>query len=201
MKLYYKTGACSLASRITLHEIGLPYEAVKVDTASGRDETGADYAEINENGYVPALALDDGEILTENVAILQYLAESHPKAGIGAENAPLPRARLTEALSFINSELHKSFGSLFRPMAPEARDKALATLNRRLESVEGQLGDGRPYLLGERFTVADAYLFVVLNWSIPLKIDLSSYPKIQAYRARVGARPAVQAALKAEGLA
>ncbi len=201
MKLYYKTGACSLASRITLHEIGLPYEAVKVDTASGRDETGADYAEINENGYVPALALDDGEILTENVAILQYLAESHPKAGIGTENAPLPRARLTEALSFINSELHKSFGSLFRPMAPEARDKALATLNRRLESVEGQLGDGRPYLLGERFTVADAYLFVVLNWSIPLKIDLSSYPKIQAYRARVGARPAVQAALKAEGLA
>ncbi len=201
MKLYYKTGACSLASRITLHEIGLPYEAVKVDTASGRDETGADYAEINENGYVPALALDDGEILTENVAILQYLAESNPKAGIGAENAPLPRARLTEALSFINSELHKAFGVLFRPMAPELRDKALATLNRRLESVEGHLGDGRPHLLGERFTVADAYLFVVLNWSIPLKIDLSSYPKIQAYRARVGARPAVQAALKAEGLA
>lgn len=202
MKLYYKTGACSLASRIALHEIGSPYEAVKVDTASGRDETGEDYSEINQNGYVPALQLENGEILTENVAILQYLAESHPEAKIGAaENTPLGRARLTEVLSFVNSELHKAFGIFFRgAMEPEAKEKALSVLRRRLEAVEAQFADGRPYLLGERFTVADAYLFVVLSWSAPLKIDLSAWPKVQAFRARAAARPAVQAALRAEGL-
>lgn len=202
MKLYYKTGACSLAARIVLHEVGQAYEAVKVDTATGRDETGADFTAVNPNNYVPALELDKGEVLTENVAILEYLAETHPAAGIGAqEDSPLGRARLTETLSFLNSELHKAFGIFFRgPMAPEAQEKAQALLNRRLEAVEAKFGDGRAYLLGARFTVADAYAFVVLNWSNFLKISLDSYPKIQAYRARVAARPAVQAALKAEGL-
>ena len=203
MKLYYKTGACSLAARIVLHDLGLPYEAVKVDTAAGRTEAGEDFSKINPNGYVPALVLDDGEIVTENVALLEYLADSHPAAKLGAaDDTPLARARLTEALSYLNSELHKAYGIFFanRSMGPEDREKNLAKLAKRLQTVETKLSDGRSFYMGERFTVADAYLFVLLSWSAPLKHDLSPYPKIQAYQARIGARPAVQAALKAEGL-
>ena len=199
MKLYYSPGACSLASHITLKELGLPFEAVAVDLAKKTTSSGADFNAINPKGYVPALELDDGQILTEGTAILQYLADLKPAAGLAPPPASFERYRLQEWLGFINSEVHKSFSPLFNPATPEAtRENAKALLARRFQFIANAL-PAREYLLG-RFTVADAYLYTVLSWAPKLGVDLASFPALVAYHARIGERAAVKAARAAEGL-
>ena len=198
MKLYFSPGACSLASHIVLRELGLPFEAVQVDLVKKTTKSGEDFTTINAKGYVPALALDDGAVLTEGPAILQYLADLAPEAGLAPANGTLERYRLQEWLGFINSELHKQFSPLFNPSAPEqTKDAARKTIARRLGYVEAQL-DGRTFLAGEAFTVADAYLYTVLGWTKHVGVDLAPFPRVVAFRERVGARPAVQAAQAAE---
>lgn len=202
MKLYYAPGACSLSPHIVLCELDLPHELEKVDlrvrphlTASG-----ADFTQINPKGYVPVLQLDDGELLTEGPAIVQYLADQKPEAGLLAPAGSLQRARAHEWLTYIGTELHKNFGALFRPDTPDAaKQMARDALGQRLVYVEQAL-QGREYLVGDSFGVADAYLFVVLGWCQHLSVDLAPYPTLQAYQQRIAARPAVQRALKAEGL-
>jgi glutathione S-transferase len=202
MRLYYKPGACSLASRIVLTELELPYHATKVDTAAGKTETGTDYRSINPKGYVPALALDSGEVITEGAAILQYLADQRPGAQLAPGAGTLARVRLQEWLNFIASELHTAFGPYFsdRKLDGEEKGRADARLARRIDDVERDFADGRRFTLGEQFSVADAYLFVVLNWSRFIGLDLVRWPRVSAFVARVGERPAVQSALRAEGL-
>jgi glutathione S-transferase len=198
MKLYFSPGACSLASHIALRELGLPFEAVQVDLMKKTTKSGQDFATINPKGYVPALELDDGALLTEGPAILQYLADRRPESRLAPANGTLERYRLQEWLGFINSELHKQFSPLFNPATPEqAKDSARRAIARRLAYVEGQL-DGRAFLLGDAFTVADAYLYTVLGWTKHVGVDLAPYPNVVAFRARVDARPAVQAAQAAE---
>lgn len=200
MKLYYSPGACSLASHIALLEAGLPFEAVRV----GRDKKtsdGNDFNVINPKGYVPALALDDGQLLTEGTAVLQYIADRNPASGLAPPAGDLQRYRLLEWLGYINSEIHKNFSPFFNPAATaQMKDMAKANLQRRLTYAEQALGD-RPFLLGERFTVADAYLFTILGWGPAAGVDIGQWPGLKALHARVGARPQVQAAMKAEGLA
>lgn len=202
MRLYFKPGACSLSSRIVLIELGLSHEAIKVDTETGRTESGADYRAVNPKGYVPALELDDVAVITENPAILQYLADSNPKAALAPEAGTIGRVRLQEWLNFTASELHKAFGPFFGARAPEGaeKEKADATLARRIGDVERGLADGRNFLLGDAFTVADAYLFVVLNWSNFIGLDLKRWPNVAAYMGRMATRPAVRAAMTREGL-
>jgi glutathione S-transferase len=202
MRLYFKTGACSLSSRIVLTELELPHDAVKVDTETGLTETGADFRAINPKGYVPALELDDGTVLTENPAILQYLADQHPDAGLAPAYGSVGRAHLQTWLNFTSSELHKAFGPYFAGAAPEGAAKAKidATLARRIGDVERGLADGRRFILGDTFTVADAYLFVVLNWSNFIAFDLKRWPNVAAYAARMASRPAVRTAMLREGL-
>ena len=202
MLLYFKPGACSLASRIVLTEIGLPFEAVKVDTSAGTTEDGSDYRAINPKGYVPALQIVPGTIITENLAILQYLADQAPRAGLAPVAGTIERVRLQEWLSFTSSELHKAFSPWFsgQPLGGEDKSRAEANLSRRIGDVERGLSDDRPFILGDTFTVADAYLFVVLNWSGFINVDLARWPKVAAYTTRIAARPAVRAALTAEGL-
>lgn len=199
MKLYIKPGACSLASHIALREAGLSFETEKVDGAR-RTDSGADFTAINPKGYVPALTLDDGEVLTEGAAILQYIADSVPAAGLAPANGSRARVRLQEQLNFISSELHKSIGALFAKPEGAAREAILGRIETRLDLVERTLGDGREYLLGG-YSVADAYLFTVVNWTNFLGLSLGERPHLKAFMARMAARPAVQAALKAEGLA
>lgn len=201
MKLFYSPGACSLASHIVLGEIGKPFSIEKVDLAAKKTETGADFSKINPNGYVPAVEVAPGEVLTEGAAILQHLADTHPDAKLAPAAGTLARARVNELLTFISSEVHKGFSPLFNPkITPEAREAAVAKLRTRLARVETILADGRDYLTGAAFSVADAYLFTVVNWAGLHKLDLSAYPKLQAFQARVAARPAVKAAMRAEGL-
>lgn len=201
MRLFYKSGACSLASHIVLHEIGVPFEIERVDTDKGTTETGRNFREISPNGYVPALELNSGDILTEGAAILQHLADQHPEKHLAPSAGTLPRTRVQEHLNFTASELHKAFGPLFSSAATEEdKTKAKANVSRKLDYVETLIGDGRDYLVDERFSVADAYLFVVCNWCNFVGIDLASWPNVQAFVARVAARPAAQAAMKAEGL-
>jgi glutathione S-transferase len=202
MLLYFKPGACSLSSRIILNELGLPFQAVQVDTDAGTTENGADYRAINPKGYVPALEIEPCVVITENPAILQYLADRVPQAGLAPAMGTLDRARLQEWLNFTSSELHKAFSPWFSGRALEADDKVRveANLARRISDVEHGLSDGRPYVLGQNFSVADAYLFVVLNWANFIRRDLTAWPKVTAYVARVAARPAVHQALAAEGL-
>lgn len=202
MLLYFKTGACSLASRIVLTELDLPFESVEVDTGAGTTENGSDYRAINPKGYVPALEIVPGTVITENLAILQYLADRAPHAGLAPAAGTMERARLHEWLSFISSELHKAFGPWFSGQPLEGKDKshAEANLDRRIGHVERELTDDRPFILGETYTVADAYLFVVLSWSRFIGVDLARWPKAAAYVTRIAARPAVRAALMAEGL-
>ncbi|MCU0940892.1 MAG: glutathione transferase GstA [Burkholderiaceae bacterium] len=199
MKLYFSPGACSLSPHIVLCEAGLPFTTVKVDLKTKAMEGGGDYRTINPNGYVPLLELDDGARLSEGPAIVQYVADRAPHARLAPAQGSFARYRLMEWLNFITSELHKQFSPLFDPTYPEdlkarQRDK----LGGRFDWIVQQLA-GRDYLMGE-FTVADAYLFTVLNWCGWTGIDLAKWPALQAYVARVAARPAVQAALKAEGL-
>ena len=198
MKLYYLTGACSMAANIALREAGLKFDLVKVDRQTKRAADGLDFNEVNPKGYVPALTLDSGETLTENVAVLQYIADRKPAAKLAPAAGTMERYRLVEWLAFINSEIHKSFGPLFRKDAPEDT-KAYARNN--IATRAGWLNSSwgtRSFLMGEQFTVADAYLFTVLCWSEHAKVDLAKWPKLKAYFAAVSDRPAVVAALKAE---
>jgi len=200
MKLYYAPGACSLASHIALHETGLPFEIEKVDFATKRTDRGDDFMQINSKGYVPAIKLDDGSVLTEGAAILQYIADQNPDSGLAPEAGTMERYRLQEWLTFIGTEIHKTFSPMFnKAVAEEVKTNARNLLTKRLGYVETQLAN-KPYLMGDSFTVADAYMFVVVNWSSHVDFDLAQFPRIKEYLARIAVRPTVQAAMKAEGL-
>ncbi len=198
--LYYSPGACSLSPHIALQEAGLAYTPVLASTKSHKLQDGTDYYTINALGYVPVLELDNGERLREGPAIVQYIADQVPDKQLAPANGTLARYRLQEWLNFIGTELHKGFSPLFNPATPEeykpvVRERLLL----RLQWVDSQLA-GKQYLMGDQFTVADGYLFTVTNWTQPTKLDISGLANLAAYRERVGARPAVQAAMKAEGL-
>jgi glutathione S-transferase len=200
MKLYYTPGACSQAPHIVIHELGLPYEAVKVDLGTHTLPDGSDYRAINPKGYVPTLELDDGTRITEASVIMQYLADQKP-GRVAAKFGSMERWKLMEWLAFISTEVHKGFGPLWNPKTPaDVRERTVQALGNRFGLVAQTLGK-QPYLTGQEFTIADAYLFVVLNWSGLHKVDLTPWPALQQFQARVAARPAVQATLKAEGLA
>ena len=200
MKLYYSPGACSLSPHIVAREAGIPIELVKVSTKTHGINAENDYYEVNPKGYVPALGLDNGEVLTEGPAIVQYLADQKPGSGLAPANGTLDRYRLQEMLGYINSEIHKTYSPLFSDKTPpEVRTEKMEYLAKRYGLVEKQL-QGRDYLFGAAFTAADAYLFTVTNWAHHVKLDLSGFPNLQAFQKRVAARPAVQAAMKAEGL-
>jgi glutathione S-transferase len=200
MKLYYLTGACSFASNIALREAGLKFELVKVDRHTKKTSDGLDFNEVNPKGYVPALKLDNGEVLTENVTVLQYIADRNPAAKLAPAFGTMERYRLMELLSFINSEVHKNFTPLFHQDATEEfKQYARKLLTTRLEYLQGFLGS-KTFLMGEQFTVADAYLFTVLSWGGHVKLDIGQWPQLKRYVERVGKRPHVLEALKGEGL-
>jgi len=200
MKLFYTPGACSLSPHIALLEAGLPFTLSKVDLKNKKLESGEDFNGINAKGYVPALQFDDGQVLTEGSAIVQYIADLKPAAGLAPAAGTVERYRLQEWLNFITAELHKPMGSMFNPaQAPEWKESVKATLSKRLDWLSKQL-EGKQYLLGDKFSIADGYLFTILNWAGMVKFDLAPWPVIQQYAARVGQRPKVVEALKAEGL-
>ena len=200
MKLYYSPGACSLSPHIALREAGLPFTAVMASTKTKKLADGTDYLAINPKGQVPLLELDDGQRLSEGPAIVQYIADRVPERQLAPAWGTMERYRLIEWLNFITTELHKGFSPLFNPAMPE-EGKALARtrLGERLAWVDEQL-EGRDYLMGAQFTVADAYLFTVAGWGKYVGVDIAPLKNLTAYVARVAARPAVQEALKAEGL-
>ena len=200
MKLFLKPGSCSLASHIVLEEIGRPYETEAVDLAKKVTASGADFWAINPKGYVPALLLDDGDLLTEGPAILQYLADQAPELNLAPANGSKARYQLQSWLTFIGTEVHKNFSPFFNPAAtPEMKELARANLQRRLGYINDQLAGG-DFLMGSTYSVADAYLFTVVGWAKYIQLDLSAWPHLIAFQARVAARPATQRALKAEGL-
>jgi len=200
MKLYFAPGACSLSPHIVLNEAGLVHTLEKVSLGSKLTASGVDYKTINPKGSVPALQLDDGSVLTEGPAIVQYLADLVPAKQLAPAAGTMARYRLMETLNFISTELHKSFSPLFNPAATDAaKEAARNILQPRISFISKQLGDA-DYLGGKQFTVADAYLFVVLSWAAHVKLSLADWPNIQAYLTRVAARPAVHAAMVAEGL-
>jgi glutathione S-transferase len=200
MKLYYAAGACSLSPHIVALEAGIAVELEKVDTKAKRTASGEDYWQINPKGYVPALQLDNGELLTEGTAIVQYLADLKPESGLAPANGTTARYRLQETLGYINSELHKSYTPLFKPDTPDAvRDERKDYLRKRYALLDQHLSK-HDWLIGEQFTAADAYLFTVTNWAQHVGLDLSDFPAILAFQQRVSSRPQVQSALKAEGL-
>jgi glutathione S-transferase len=200
MKLYYSPGACSLSPHIVLREAGLKFEPVLASTKTHKLQDGTDYYTINPKGYVPLLELDNGERLTEGPAIVQYIADQAPDKKLAPANGTFARARLQEWLNFTTSEIHKTYSPLFNAAVPEEyKTMAKAKLQDRYRWVDSQL-EGKSYLLGDAFSVADAYLFTVTNWAPRVGVDLSAYKNIAAYMARVAARPAVQEAMKAEGL-
>jgi glutathione S-transferase len=200
MKLFYSSGACSLSPHIVAQEAGIELRLQKVDVKTKTIVSEGDYFAVNPKGYVPALELDDGQVLTEGPTIVQYLADLKPEKGLAPPAGTLARYRLQEWLGYINSEVHKSYSPLFRPDIPaETRAERLAYLTKRYTLVEKQL-TGRPYIFGDNFTVADAYLFTVTNWAGAVKLDLSAFPNLRAFQERVAARPAVKAAMKEEGL-
>jgi len=200
MKLYYTPGACPLAVHILLCELGLPHELVKVDLKTKKLEDGGDYLAVNPKGYVPALVLDSGDTITEIPAIVQHLADTHPDAGLLAAPGQLERTRAIEWLTFAGTELHRSFSPLFNP---NASDDLKQASRERLAMRFGYLNqalEGKAYLLGERFSVADPYIFTILNWTFIQKIDLAPWGNLAAYHQRVAQRPSVQAAMRAQGL-
>ena len=200
MKLYYSPGACSLSPHIVLREAGLAFEPVLASTKTHQLADGTDYYTISPKGYVPLLELDNGERLSEGPAIVQYIADQVPAKNLAPANGTMARYRLQEALNFISTELHKGIGGLFNPAMPEdAKALMRARGLMRLQWVNEQL-EGKQYLMGDTFTVADAYLFVVANWTQYVGIDIKGLTNLTAYVARVAARPAVQEAMKAEGL-
>jgi glutathione S-transferase len=200
MKLYYAPGACSLSPHIVMREAGAKIDLEQVNNQEKKTKSGVDYWSINGKGQVPVLELDDGQRLTEGPVIVQWIADRNPAAGLIPTAGTLERYRVQEWLNFITSELHKSFGPIFRPTTPDAY-KAISKENlaKRFDWVNQQLA-GKQYLMGDKFTVADAYLFTVLRWTSRVEIDLSKWPNLKAYSDRVAARPKVQEALKAEGL-
>ena len=200
MKLYYLPGACSLSPHIVALEAGIPITLDKVDRATKITASGENFLEVNPKGYVPAIRLDDGEVLTEGPAIVQYLADLKPESGLAPPNGTLARYRLQEILTYINSELHKSYSPLFNPASTdEVKAERVAYLKRRYGYIEGILSR-QPYLTGEQFTVADAYLFVVTHWARIVKLDLGEFEALAAFQQRVAERPAVQQAMREEGL-
>ncbi|MEO8124877.1 MAG: glutathione transferase GstA [Burkholderiales bacterium] len=200
MKLYYSPGACSLSPHIALREAGLDFELVLASTKTHKLADGTDYNTINPKGYVPLLELDNGERLTEGPVIVQYIADLAPASQLAPANGTMARYRLQEWLNFLTSEVHKGFSPLFNPATPEDyKPGAKARLADRLRWIDAQL-EGKAYLMGDQFTVADPYLFTLTNWAQPVGLDISGFAHLGAFRARVAARPAVQAAMKAEGL-
>lgn len=201
MKLYYAPGACSLSPHIALREAGLPVTLEKVDLVAGKTETGTDYAAVNPKGYVPALQFDDGAVLTEGAVIARYIADLAPDSDLAPKPGSFERVRLEEIMNFIGSELHKSYTPLFLPdTTEEGKTAARARIARKLAYLESILADGRDCLLGERFSVADGYLFTIVNWSESRGVPLDAFPKLRAFMARIGARAGVQEAMRAEGL-
>jgi glutathione S-transferase len=200
MKLYYAPGACSLAPHIAAREAGLDLELEKVDLGRKKTASGEDYLALNPKGYVPALRLEDGSLLTEAAAVLQYLGDRAPAAGLLPPAGAPERYRVIEWLYFIATELHKAFAPLWNPKAQdEAKAAARSRIVQRLALVEKALERG-DYLLGDRFTAADAYLFTIVGWTAHTGVDISGFPRLQAFQERIAARPAVRAAMKAEGL-
>jgi glutathione S-transferase len=200
MKLFYAPGACSLSPHIVARESGLELQLEKVDFKT-RTAGGVNFSSINPKGYVPALQLDDGEVLTEGPAIVQYLADQKPGTGLAPAAGTRARYRLQEMLGYLNSEIHKSYSPLFKSETPAAvREERIAYLHKRYAVIEQRLAK-HEWLVGERFSVADAYLFTLTRWAEPLKVDLAEFPHLLAFQRRVAERPAVQAALAAEGLA
>jgi glutathione S-transferase len=200
MKLYFSPGACSLSPHIVAIEAGIPLELVKVDVATKTVARDGDFWDVNPKGYVPALLLDDGEVLTEGPAIVQFLADLAPAAGLAPPNGSFERVRLQETLNYLTSEIHKSYSPLFNPAAlPAVREERLAYLTRRYALIDKQL-KGRQYLVGDRFSVADAYLFTLTRWARAVKLDLSGFPNVEAFQKRIGSRKAVLQALRSEGL-
>ena len=200
MKLYYAPGACSQASHIAARELGLPLELVNVDLAAKRTEGGEDFFAVNPKGAVPALRLDDDHVLTENAVILQYLADQKPGSELAIPPEGIERYRLLERLNFIATEIHKGFGPLWNPATPDSfKEATRELLGKKFDYLQQQIGDG-PYILGDRFSILDAYAFAVLNWTGMHSIDINRWPGLAAYLQRVGSRPAVQETLRAEGL-
>ena len=200
MKLYFAAGACSMAPHIVLREAAHTFDLESVDLAKKHTASGEDYTEINPKGYVPALRLDNGEVLTEVAVILQYLADQKPESGLAPKTGTMERYRLMEWLNFVSSEIHKQFGPLFNPkITTEWKANQLDLLGRRFDYLTERL-NGQSYLMGGHLTVVDAYLFTVLHWSPLLKVDLGKWPRLTDYIARVADRPAVKEAMSAEGL-
>lgn len=200
MKLYYSPGACSLAAHIVAREAGVPLTLEKVDLAAGTTEAGDSFIAVNPKGYVPAVALPEGEVLTEVSAIIQYLAEREPGANLAPAPGSMARYRLLEWITFISSEIHKGFGPLWNPSIPDSvKAAAKERLAKRFTYLDETLAK-QPFLMGSAFTIADAYLFTVVNWTNFHGIDLSPYPNLKAFQERIAARPKVRDALVAEGL-
>ena len=200
MKLYYSPGACSLSPHIALEEAGLKYEAIAAPTKTHKLADGTDYYTINPLGYVPLLVLDDGRQLREGPAIVQYIADQVPAKNLAPANGTFERAKLQEMLNFIGTELHKGFGPLFNPATPaEYKPMVIVKLHDRLKFTDAELS-GKQFVLGDAYSVADGYLFNVTNWAPLVGVDLAAYSNLNAYRARIAARPATVAAMKAEGL-
>ena len=200
MKLYYSPGACSLSPHIALHEAGLTFEAIPAPTKTHKLPDGTDFYSINPLGYVPYLTLDDGRSLHEGPAIVQYIADQVPEKNLAPANGTFERYKMQEWLTFVGTEVHKNFSPLFVPGTPaDTKSAAQATIHKRLAWVNGEL-TGKQYLMGDVFNVADSYMFTDTNWAGYVNMDLSAYTHLVAYRARVAARPAVVAAMKAEGL-
>ncbi len=201
MKLYYSPGACSLSPHIVLRESGLKFDVEQVDLKEKKTKSGGDFNKVNPKGYVPTLELDDGQILTEGTAIVQYIADKAPNAKLAPPNGSMERYRAQEWLNFIATELHKGFGPLFNPNMPkEAKDAALQRLEMRFGYLDKHFATNQ-YVTGNAFSVADAYAFTVLSWTGFVKIDLGRWPNVKTYYDRIAARPKVQEALKVEGLA
>jgi glutathione S-transferase len=200
MKLYYAPGACSLSPHIALEEAGLKYQPIKADLKSKLLEDGSDFKKKNPLGYVPALELDDGTMLFEGPAIVQYIADKAPAKGLAPANGSMERYKLQSWLNFVSSEMHKGFSPLFNPAMPDdAKKIAKDRLATRFAHLNEHFGK-HDYLMGSSFSVADGYLFTTLNWTKPTGIDLAPYPNLVKYHQRIGARPAVVAAMKGEGL-
>jgi glutathione S-transferase len=201
MKLYFAPGACSLSPHIVLRELGLPFDLVRVDLGAKKTADGVDYRTINPKGYVPALQTDDGQILTEGPAVVQYLADRKPEAGLAPANGSFARYQLQEWLNFISTEIHKSFGALFNPDMPDAaKEIYLGKIRQRCGELDVVLAR-QDFLAGAQFTVADAYLYTVLRWSAHFSIDLNRWPALARFFSRVDARPAVKTAVDAEAVA
>ena len=199
MKLFYSPGACALSPHIVLLEAGLPFTIEKTDLRTKKTETGSDYYAVNSKGTVPALQLDDGRVLTEGPAIVQYLADQNPSSGLAPKAGSIERYRLQEWLSFINSEVHKAFSPLFGDTSADTKQYARGYITKRLNWLQGAMG-AKTFLMGEQYTVADPYLFTVLNWGRLVDLDIGQWPALKRFHERIGARPHTIEALKAEGL-